>query len=1040
MSLGESPLGSRPLATEWAVIATNIYDVVLSTTSTVSAIITRVINKVLTAVINSNDTPSVSNKTTGTYTGTSSSFTTTAISTTSGKAYLLSIAVYDGFGLATSISSISTGSGITWTKLTSVQKNGISDFLDLWYGVASSSSGSASWTVTYNTAPVGGQSTCYLIDEISNVDAAVFAQYASSGADSSSPISTTLSAFANGTNIPYAVCAGASAAASPTITEEAGWTSVATTSVGSTYRETIRSAYSSSQDTTPSFTFSGTAVYTAMIALELKGSTSSRPVQSTNSIIRNPSKSLTTTLSNATTFIKSINKRLTATSSSVSAIIKSAAKSLTTTVSNSTSLVKSVAKLISSTSSNVADIIATLVNNGTNFPLALTASSTAVLSFYKQVSKLLSQTSTNTSAINRFIGKSLSTNVNHTQTIVKVANKLLSASSTTTSTITRAIAKTLALSSLAVLTFTKVIAKLLTQTVSNSTTIQKAVSKVLPLLNSVANSSIVKSANKVLAATSSNVSSIVKSIAKVLSATSSSVKTFTKGASKSLSATSTNTATLIKSIAKLLSTSVTNSTFFNAIKTVVLNLVASASNSVVLTKITNKTLNVVNTILPTLFKNVSKYGQIVVNSALIFSKQINKTLMYYAKGGSQNLHKYSEIITSSNYSFQNCTTTANAATDPLGGNNAYLASLTAGTIYDANNGSGINTVVNPYTKTSGATITLSCYAKAGPGITSVMFRNNWTGGNPIFNLSTGTITQNGSGVSSIQSVGNGWYRCINTYVLPNSVGNGISIRPYLSGGTSNGTDGCYVWGVQVEFSTVSPYVTTTNDPVFGISILTKSVVKTLFQISNVTTSISKNVSKFLNLLSSSTTSIVKNILKPLNTVVNNSSYLLFLNVLSLLLSTTATASTGLTRITSKALNTTVNKLSTLLKNATKSLATSENTSVTLLRGIGKSIVTTITSSPTLSKLIRKDLIGTSTAIASFAHALAVIIYNLLVSAKNWAYYRKHKLETTVRINEANLTNVHVAEPIYASTEVQLTEQVNTTVQINNQTNTIVQIQ
>ena len=147
----------------------------------------------------------------------------------------------------------------------------------------------------------------------------------------------------------------------------------------------------------------------------------------------------------------------------------------------------------------------------------------------------------------------------------------------------------------------------------------------------------------------------------------------------------------------------------------------------------------------------------------------------------------------------------NIAIAPDGTQTACYAFLNSGIAYNINDGSGLSISSIAYTA---QTYTWSVYAKAG-ALSILMFRNNWTGGNPQFNLLTGAVTQ-GSGTSSMTLIGNGWYRCVNTYTVTTST-NGISLRPYAATGNGDGISGVYLWGIQVEAgSFATSYVDTTT--------------------------------------------------------------------------------------------------------------------------------------------------------------------------------------------------------------------------------------
>jgi hypothetical protein len=124
---------------------------------------------------------------------------------------------------------------------------------------------------------------------------------------------------------------------------------------------------------------------------------------------------------------------------------------------------------------------------------------------------------------------------------------------------------------------------------------------------------------------------------------------------------------------------------------------------------------------------------------------------------------------------------------------------------------------------SGFTYTGTVFAKAdGRNWLVLSFGSAPFGGavRAWFDLSTGTVGSTvGSPTTSIQSVGNGWYRCSmsqtttaaqNTLLsvgLSNADGNAL-------GYTGDGTSGIYIWGAQLEQrSSVTAYTPTTTQPV-----------------------------------------------------------------------------------------------------------------------------------------------------------------------------------------------------------------------------------
>lgn len=122
---------------------------------------------------------------------------------------------------------------------------------------------------------------------------------------------------------------------------------------------------------------------------------------------------------------------------------------------------------------------------------------------------------------------------------------------------------------------------------------------------------------------------------------------------------------------------------------------------------------------------------------------------------------------------------------------------------------------------AGTPYTYSIYAKAGER--TKLSLDMYDGSNPIgrglFDLSTGQVSQ-GIGVSSISSVGNGWYRCVLTatavvagsgycqaFIAKSDYTNPTSQPSYAGDGTS----GIYIWGAQLSDSaSLDTYV---NNPV-----------------------------------------------------------------------------------------------------------------------------------------------------------------------------------------------------------------------------------
>lgn len=189
--------------------------------------------------------------------------------------------------------------------------------------------------------------------------------------------------------------------------------------------------------------------------------------------------------------------------------------------------------------------------------------------------------------------------------------------------------------------------------------------------------------------------------------------------------------------------------------------------------------------------------------------------------GGQNLALQSEDFSSGSWSKVNSAVTANATIAPDG-------TLTADKITETavNGGHVIN---QNFTISALSTYTLSFYAKAAER--SKIFLVTYFAGSPFdgqstfFDLSNGTVYQsgpNGAGVhisSSIQSVGNGWYRCSVTgntnktgiHNIQLDILNDSWQRGYL--GTAG--SGVYLWGAQLNTGILQPYIPTTTAAVNG---------------------------------------------------------------------------------------------------------------------------------------------------------------------------------------------------------------------------------
>jgi hypothetical protein len=169
---------------------------------------------------------------------------------------------------------------------------------------------------------------------------------------------------------------------------------------------------------------------------------------------------------------------------------------------------------------------------------------------------------------------------------------------------------------------------------------------------------------------------------------------------------------------------------------------------------------------------------------------------------STNLLTWSEDFTNATYTKIGVTATGNTTTSPDGTTNAdsILEIATGGTHESWQRAS----------MTSGQLYTQSCFLKANGRNRVVMqiFDNATQYASAIYDLSTGVVVAS-VGTATIQSMGNGWYRCTITGTSP-ATGSGYcvlglcestytnsAVMPSYSGDASKGV---YWWGAQLEQS------------------------------------------------------------------------------------------------------------------------------------------------------------------------------------------------------------------------------------------------
>jgi hypothetical protein len=184
---------------------------------------------------------------------------------------------------------------------------------------------------------------------------------------------------------------------------------------------------------------------------------------------------------------------------------------------------------------------------------------------------------------------------------------------------------------------------------------------------------------------------------------------------------------------------------------------------------------------------------------------------------SVNLFTQTQQFDNAAWTKEATTATANVTTAPDGTSTADKIAATATTVF--------HNVRQAVTQTV-ATYTYSVYAKASEY--SKLILANATSGtwSATFDLATGaTIATGGTAVlsSSIQSVGNGWYRCAVTFTgaavdtahsatgYPNT---GVTLNNFGASYTGDGTSGVFLWGAQLQTGSTATDYTRNNGGVY----------------------------------------------------------------------------------------------------------------------------------------------------------------------------------------------------------------------------------
>ena len=193
-----------------------------------------------------------------------------------------------------------------------------------------------------------------------------------------------------------------------------------------------------------------------------------------------------------------------------------------------------------------------------------------------------------------------------------------------------------------------------------------------------------------------------------------------------------------------------------------------------------------------------------------------------------NQFTYSEDFSNVAWQKSGATITSDQAIAPNGTYTADLMSATG--LYPR--------IIRPaaYNVTNGQSFTHTIFVKYINQQYCNMVQEVWPGSwSSRFDLINGTYTQSANVTASMSSVGNGWYRCRTTYVVPTGQ---TSFQPQFRIGSYDGTNyagsNVYVWGAQLEggtSATIYQGIAAANTLVTPLW-STKTVVDTVFSTGN----------------------------------------------------------------------------------------------------------------------------------------------------------------------------------------------------------------
>jgi len=204
--------------------------------------------------------------------------------------------------------------------------------------------------------------------------------------------------------------------------------------------------------------------------------------------------------------------------------------------------------------------------------------------------------------------------------------------------------------------------------------------------------------------------------------------------------------------------------------------------------------------------DASGNGKNATQSTLGFKPRLGRL----PKTGRKNLLTYTEQFDNAVWTKTASSVSANAVVAPDNTTTADTIIENSASTFHTFNSANINV-------TSGETYTLSIYVKpAGrsriklEGSDALRFP-----GSAFFDVSTGSVVTSTTGVATIESVGNGWYRCIYK-ATSTQTGAVQAFATLVSTGTTinylgDGASGLHIWGAQFQAGVVSAYQKVVTD-------------------------------------------------------------------------------------------------------------------------------------------------------------------------------------------------------------------------------------